>query len=290
MDSSANVSGSSPRGCFHSTISRHIFTTWFTVSLINLPLFLFVLYVGFKQWRKRRSGFVMSHSDIFTFNMVALELLSLMFSCFYWSGFYTGPSLWASVGASMVSLSLVGQMFFHCLTCVERYLAVVHPVIYLRLKKGGGVTIRNVSIGCAWLLSFGHTHLINMNVESLRRTYKLVSGLVLGVLGVTVSGFCSVSVLCVLIRPRPGEGGRNRRRIDQSQRAAFENMIFILGALLLRFIVFLIGSGLYLSVSVDIDVCVNAMSGMLFALPSSLVLPLLFLHRAGKLPCLRKRR
>lgn len=47
-----------------------------------------------------------------------------------------------------------GEILFHILTCVERCLAVVHPVPYLRLKNKRGVRIQAVSTGCVWLLRF----------------------------------------------------------------------------------------------------------------------------------------
>ncbi|KAJ4945170.1 hypothetical protein JOQ06_013706, partial [Pogonophryne albipinna] len=76
-----------------------------------------------------------------------------------------------------------GESLFHVLTCLERYLAVVRPIIYLRLRNVQGVRIRNISIG--------------------------------------------LSVLCVLIRPGPGNG----ERVDQSKQSAFYTVTAITAAL-----------------------------------------------------------
>ncbi|TNN38146.1 hypothetical protein EYF80_051684 [Liparis tanakae] len=89
-----------------------------TLLLLILPLCVYVIYLGFQRWRQQRSGTTMSHSDVFTFHMVVVEL------------------------------------FFHTLTCVERYLAVVHPVTYLGLKKGKGIRLRNISIGSSSIEDF----------------------------------------------------------------------------------------------------------------------------------------
>ncbi|KAJ0006171.1 hypothetical protein NQD34_013444, partial [Periophthalmus magnuspinnatus] len=233
--------------------------------MLYLPLFLYVLYVGYKRHRNQRSASVSSHSDVITFHTVALELCSIGFSCLYLTGYYTGPTSWSTVGGSVASLGLVGQVLFHCLTCVERYLAVVHPITYLRLKKKGGVTIRNISIGCVWLLSLGNTCL--KNVESV---YVAV-WFMLALLSVTVTGFCSVSVIRVLIRPRPGERGGNRRILDQSKRFALETVVTILSVLLPRFVVYLIRSIFNILQVLAPLRCTIAMCWLWFGLPSSLV-------------------
>ncbi|KAK2899526.1 hypothetical protein Q8A73_012655 [Channa argus] len=146
----------------------------FTNIFLLLPLSLHVLFLGLQRWWHQRSFATTSHSDILTYHSAAMELICVL-----------GTSI-------------------HILTCVERYLAIVHPVIYVGLRQSRGVRIRNVSIG--------------------------------------------LSVLCVLIRPGPGNMGVNRE----------QNYI---------------------------DWCVVVASGNLVTLPSSSVLPLLFLHRAGKLVC-----
>ncbi|KAJ0006172.1 hypothetical protein NQD34_013445, partial [Periophthalmus magnuspinnatus] len=237
--------------------------------MLYLPLFLYVLYVGYKRHRNQRSASVSSHSDVITFHTVALELCSIGFSCLHLSGYFTGPTYWARVGGNTVSLCLVGQALFHCLTCVERYLAVVHPITYLRLKKKGGVTIRNISIGCVWLLSLGNTYM--NNDENIKSVYNITSAFVLSVLSATVIGFCSVSVICVLIRPRPGERGRNRRNLSQSKRFALETVVAILSVLLLRFLAYLMRSISSIKHMVNPLQCTITTPWLWLTLPSSLV-------------------
>ena len=107
------------------------------------------------------------------------------------------------MGFFLWNLTWYVKTFFHMLTCVERYLAVVHPVIYLSLRRERGIRIRNISFGCVWLLSFGASLisfdnvLVNMDVS-------------LFIFSLFVISFCSLSVLCVLIRPGPVEQGGDR--------------------------------------------------------------------------------
>ncbi|KAK2863416.1 hypothetical protein Q5P01_002949 [Channa striata] len=41
------------------------------------------------------------------------------------------------VGLNVFFIIFLGQIMFHVLTCVERYLAVVHPITYRGLKRSG---------------------------------------------------------------------------------------------------------------------------------------------------------
>ena len=101
--------------------------------------------------------------------------------------------------------------------------------------------------------------------------------------GSTVSVFFfSLSVLSTLNRPGPGKRG-DRERVDQSKQRAFYTIVAILGALVLRFIGSLIWAVMF-ELELSTRCLIMALTSWI-NLPSSLVLPLLFLHRAGKLLC-----
>ncbi len=212
--------------------------------------------------------------------MAAVELISAFGGTVYFCGIYTDLSEVMEVGFYLTNIAFPGQMSFHILTCVERYLAVVHPVTYLGLRQSGGVRIRNISTVCAWLLCFGWSG--TLRIVDL----PVVPYICFLVLSLIVVSFCSLSVVCVLIRPGPGEVGGDRERVDQSKQRAFHTIMAIVGVLWLWFAGFLVCLTLDSSnlLSHD-DGCVVLISANWFNLPSGLILPLLFLHRAGKLPC-----
>lgn len=210
-----------------------IFTAFFICHIIFLPLFVLIVCVAYQRWRKPRrvsTAATLSHSDIFTCNAVVVELIGFLGSPLYCCGIYTDGLSFMSAGAEVFSLISIEQTLFHLLTCVERYLAIVHPVTYLGLRQAGGVRIRNVTIGCVWLLGFGFVALLKIN----GLLYGISSFILLG-LTTTVVSFCRLSVLYILIRPKPGENGKNREQVDQSKQRAFNIITAILGTLLLRF-------------------------------------------------------
>ncbi|KAJ4918612.1 hypothetical protein JOQ06_027846 [Pogonophryne albipinna] len=178
-----------------------------------------ITYLGLRQGRgskkPRSSSSATSHSDHFTYHSIFMQLNEFLGIALFFTGGFIGLRKMFDLGIALLIVPSVGKALFHLLTCVERYLAVVHPITYLGLRQGGGVRIRNLSIGCV-----------------------------------------CISVLYVLKRPGPGEVGGNRKRVDQSKQRAFYTIMAITGVILL----------------------------------SSLMLPLLFLHRAGKLQCCKQKR
>ncbi|XP_034722294.1 uncharacterized protein LOC117941363 [Etheostoma cragini] len=214
--------------------------------------------------------------------MAAVELISFLGCCFFCCVFYSDLQGMKLAGFYALHIIFPGQILFHVLTCVERYLAVVHPVTYLGLKQSGGVRIRNVSCGCVWLLCVGWSGVLAV----FRPFIPVLPFLSLLIFSLLVVSFCSLSVLCVLIRPGPGKVGGDRERVDQSKQRAFCTIMAILVVLLLMFAVSLGGCALYTaSILSYTGTCVALASALWLNLPSSLVLPLLFLHRAGKLGC-----
>ncbi len=225
----------------------------------------------------------MSLSDFVTYNMAVMDLIGVSGYTISICGGYANLPVMMSVGFYIGAFPWCGQMSFPILSCMERYLAVVHPITYLRLRQVDGVRIRNISTGIVWLECFSGVGicvlLFNYPEYSLIPSASLMAFVLIAVI------FCSLSIVYVLIRPRPGEVGGHRVRVHQSKQRAFHTIIIITGVLLLRFGGNLVCNVMSSSPTVSYSAqCVARAAAGWFNLPSSLVLPLLFLHRNGKLP------
>ncbi|KAM3591170.1 uncharacterized protein V6R79_023948 [Siganus canaliculatus] len=273
--------------CLESTVGVISLITFTITTISFFPLYFFVLYVGFQQQRQQkqqRSGATAGHSDVFTYHLVVMEMVNVSGCVTMCCGAFNDNIDLMAGGLFFLVMNTTGQMLYHILTSVDRYLAVVHPIAYRNLRKETGIRIRNATIGCAWILSFfvamltfviGEKPADMMSIGILTAVFAVIS-------------FCSTSVLYTLIRPGPGEGGRARQRVDQMKLRAFYAIMFILGVQLVRLVGNMVTTAVYSSAALSHTVrCVFWFSGFWCYLPSSLVLPLLFLHRAGKLLCSR---
>lgn len=249
-------------------------------AILLLPLSTFILFLGLQKWRRQRSLDAASHSDIFTYHLAVMELLWVFGFLCHTCATYFGIPL-KDVGFWAASFTFYGEMFFHILTCAERYIAAVHPTTYLRLKGSCRVRIRTISLGSVWLLDLV---LISLSKALTNRngTILLFCLLVFTLIATT---FCSVSVLCVLMHPGPGEGGAEKERVSQSKQRALYTITAISGMQWLWFTGLLVSTALTkTSVLSFSDACFIETSFGFCNLPSNLVLPLLYLLRAGKLP------
>ncbi|KAI4798323.1 hypothetical protein KUCAC02_022128 [Chaenocephalus aceratus] len=207
--------------------------------------------------------------------MVATELMNILGSCLSCCAAYTGFMIMTKLGMYLFLLNFSAQQYFHVLTCVERYLAVVHPIVFLKLRGNRAVRIRNVTIVCVWLLCFCSMAFLILPEDQIIAVSFFWSSLFLFVVL-----FCSVSVVWVLIRPKPGVG----KRVDRTKVRALYSMVAILGVLVFRFGSNTIGLALYHSQNqVADEKCLALFCMIWMGLPGSLVLPLLYLHKAGKL-------
>ena len=276
--------------CQQSIIRNVIYTLYaFTNALFLLPLYILILYMGFKRWRRQRSTSAertMSHFDFFTYNMMIPEIICVFGAVFYTLGTYIKNELLFLLGVFFFCVILPGQTLFHVLTCVERYLAVVHPVTYMRLREADGIRIRNIITVCAWLLCFVWVGVIKLYLPKFP-TIPFFS--FLGIC-IFVTFFCCLAVLRGLTLPGPGEAGNHKQRGDQSKQRAFYIISAITVTLLLRSVGLLLCFGLEHLVTVSLtELCELLDSGIWLTVPSSLILPLLFLYQAGKLPCCKRR-
>lgn len=277
---SSNSSSSSAAeylfNCETSVLSQTIFATFFISYIFLLPLFIFVL------WQLSHSGSATGEtrdSDVFTFQLVFLQIFRVAAIIIYCYGTFSDSLIGITMGYNVFSSIAPGETMFHVLICMERYLAVVHPVTYRGLRQTGGVRIRNICIGCVWMLC------LVVSSASVNHIVNIIATFLLLIPASATITFCSISVLFVLIRPRPGEVGGIRERVNGAKQKAFYTILVILATLMVRFLSYLVYTIIFALLRVKTnDPCLYFWSVSWFSLPSILVLPLLYLHRIGKLP------
>lgn len=147
-------------------------------------------------------GFWTNRMEMSEFHMVLSELLF---------GFVGVPLLLLSLNlkdqltyivVKIICIIFMARVQFQSTVCVERYVAVVHPLLYLRYKAFR----YRMSFCCfIWLQTFliGAIQLVFCRVVNLDLTTTYF------VLVFCINSGCSISILRVLKKPSPGEGGKD---------------------------------------------------------------------------------
>lgn len=265
--------------------SSIVYSVFFMLNgVILIPTCTWICYLGIQQWHQKRSissasASVKSNTDVLTYHMVVIELLGSVGFIFCCYEVCCNVDI-VIVGYYIWTFAWFGETFFHLLICLERYLAVVHPITYRSLRTERGIRIRNISIGIAWLLSIVGTIFITDTIIFIRLTSWVAFSTLF------VISFCTLSVLFILIRPGPGKQCGKRGRLDQSKKKALNTLISILGVVLLRCLWNIAWS--CLNETVVMNECFVMMIGAWFNGPCTLVIPLLYLQKTRAFACCKR--
>lgn len=268
--------------CFNYTFTSTPFAVFASANLLLcLPIYLLVLKKGIQQWLGHVSP-SSSNADVFIYHGIALEVIASVSMALYSFSVYTCGTAAMLLGYHIMWLTYVGQSMFHCLTCTERYMAVVHPAMYRRQAKEVLMRARKACAAAVWFFSIGfayYTSTLLPDVPSILFFCILV-------VMVIIINFCSFSMLYALVRLGLWKVGGDRRQIDQSKLRAFHIVTAVTVALWFR-----LGGFMGCNISMSLakasmkEQCILLFASVWLYIPSSIILPVMFLLRAGKFRC-----
>ncbi|ROJ30588.1 G-protein coupled receptor 4 [Anabarilius grahami] len=178
-------------------------------------------------------------------------------------------------------ISITGRPLFQCLICVERYLAVVHPVTFLKFKP---LRYRMICSVFAWTVIFASCGLNVLLIffELLDVFFCFMVAQLF--LFVFIQLFFLVAVLRALKQSGPGERGREKEEENHMKRRAFHIILITTVTMVIIYAPNIIARLIFLSSDCDCDYdTLASIAESSFSL-GGLVQPFLFVHRVGKLP------
>jgi len=180
----------------------------------------------------------------------------------------------------LIGITITGRPLFQCLMCVERYLAVVHPVTFLKYKP---LRYRVICCTAAWIITLGSCFFCMFIVSSYHYNEFVLSFLIQFLLFLSIQLFFLVAVLRALKQSGPGERGREREVENHMKRRAFYLILIITVSMVVIFFPFIVIGFLTIGTQLNTE---HYRSGGLFCfIVGGFVHPFLFLQRTGKLSC-----
>ncbi len=240
--------------------------------LFDLPTNCYVLWLIFK----RAGGGIAS--EFFGINQCVCEIVFCLHSlfCLICSN-YPWLSRLMELTWFLLGLGVTGHPLFQCLICVERYLAVVHPVIFLKYKP---LRYRVICCTVAWIITLGSC-LYCVFTQALFHLYIWFFSLQF-LLFLFIQLFCCLAVLRALKQSGPGE--RKREEENRMKRRAFYIILITTVNMIVSYVPFII-SGLFFILSQEY-ISEMFTVGLFCFILAGFVQPVLYLHRTAKLSCL----
>lgn len=270
--------------CFNYTYTSTPFAIYASVNLVFcVPIYLLVLQKGVQQWLGHVSS-SSSSSDVFIYHSVVLEVIASLTVALYSFSVYICGTAAMLFGYHIMWFTNIGQSMFHCLTCFERYMAVVHPAKYHRLAKEVLMRTRKACAAAVWLFSIAFACYTSTILPEVPGVLFFCTLAVM----VVIINFCSFSMLSALVRLGLWKVGGDRRQIDRSKLKAFHMVMAVTVSLWFRLSGFM-GCNISMSLAKAsiMEECILLFTSVWLYIPSSIVLPVMFLHRVGQFRCQR---
>ncbi len=241
----------------------------YSINLFSFPMPCYVIWLIIGT----RSGIAL---EFFNLNLSVCEIGICLNSLFFIL------SRWFScleiLDLFLLGFTFTGRPLFQCLMCVERYLAVVHPVTFLKYKP---LRYRVICCTVAWIINLGSCLVCMYNLDSDNNHAHAWFLTVELTLVISIQLFCLVAVLRALKQSGPGERGRERKVNNPMKRRALFLILITTVTMFILFFPFVITT-LFIIVTADSSPPVW-FTGLTCSILAGFVQPLLYLHRTGKL-------
>ncbi|XP_058613438.1 C-C chemokine receptor type 8-like [Onychostoma macrolepis] len=176
-------------------------------------------------------------------------------------------------------LGITGRPLFQCLICVERYLAVVHPVTFLKYKP---LRYRVICCTAVWIIILGSCLFCTFILISFSMVPYVWFISVQCLLFFFTQLFCLVAVLRALKQSGPGE--RKREEENHMKRRAFDLILLTTVIMVIQYAPFTV-TGFYVILTQNNFLDFWCPAFLCYVL-AGFVQPILYLQRPQKLFCL----
>ncbi|XP_056302930.1 C-C chemokine receptor type 8-like [Danio aesculapii] len=239
--------------------------------VFGLPIHSYIIWLIVTGTRSRVA------SEFFVLNLslteIVVSLNCLFFALTYWF------SSFLILRIFFIGFSITARPLFQCLMCVERYLAVVHPVTFLKYKP---LRYRAFCCVVTWIITLGSCLCCNFILTSFGIYAHAWFYMPQFILYLSIQLFCLVAVLRALKQSGPGERKREKEE-NHMKRKAF-NIILLTTVNMVILYVPITVSALFNNLT-QLNIQEVWLPALICYVLASFLQPVLYLHRNGKCLC-----
>lgn len=215
---------------------------------------------------------------IFAVNLTLVEILYCLVAPLY------SPcvvSLQLCVGTLLglwLGACMAGRYLFQCWLCLEQYLAVIHPLIFIKFKP---MRYRLGCVSAAWIVALGIGAASGIMFPAV--PYDAFGAIYFIVF--FLDSFCCLSVLKALVRPGPSD--KDDGEMNSAKKRAFKIISMNLTTFLFQVLPIVIAFSLLNTLpppSFHLGVAIS----MSFNIAGGFVHPMYVLYKYGNLPCMNQ--
>lgn len=236
--------------------------------LLGLPLNIYALVLLFRAGGP-------DGSVSFSVNQCFAEILFTLLTPLYVVSHVHMTNVYFLHAVTFFTGSCMSARFlFQSSVCCERYLAVVHPITFLKYKS---MKYRKIGLSMIWTYSFIWGIIM---CNSLNPHYAVMG--IMNLIALIVHIYLCFSILRVLRKPSPGERERKDGRANVAKKKAFQHVSFSLLLFLMQTVPFVVvfGTKDKLSPNAFFNGVTIAMD---FYVAAGIMIPVLTLHQIDKL-------
>jgi len=266
------VNFTTPEASTNSTTDSYEIITRICVSsiifLFGLPTHSYVIWLIITRSSEVASEFLnlnFSICEIVLCLKNVFNLLEIQYSCF-------------KTLTQVLQGLITGRPLFHCLICVERYLAVVHPVTFLKYKP---LRYRVMCSATVWIITCGSCLFCWLILKSLTTIFYTWFFSLQFILFFSIQLFCLVAVLRALKRSGPGERGGEKEEKNSIKRRAFHLILISTVSLAVTYVPFIIAG--FTEIFTQQHFPVLWSTSVFCYILGGFIQPVLFLNHVGKL-------
>lgn len=252
-----------------------------TVTSVSVNLFLGTPLNGYVMWLILRGSRESITADFYFLNL-ALSQFIFSLSCI-WYVIYINLQIvfFVLIFASSMGLLFTTNPLLQLCICMESYLGVVHPVLFLRFKP---LRYKLACCCATWVISLASCGFYFFTYINPLILYGNSS---FCMLIFCVMLFCCFSVLRALKRPGPGERGSGKKISNAKKRKAFRIIVMIMISMAINLLCYIASVPAQCCFKLIefrqiLEVCLN------IAIITAFIQPLIYLHKSGNLFCVKK--